>query len=95
VYSKLKSDAKGEAPLEPNHTHFIFTDDGTKHKHGSAIKFRTLFERTITGERNSSEAKTNDEDKKQPSASSHSHSGDFVVGKAKLFVLFIVQKECR
>ena len=47
VYTKLTSDAKGEAPLEPNHTHFVFPDDGAKHKHTCAIQYRAQFERNL------------------------------------------------
>ena len=36
-------------PLEPNHTHFIFVDDGTKHENGGEAQFRTQFERAISG----------------------------------------------
>ncbi|CAF0729712.1 unnamed protein product [Adineta ricciae] len=47
VYTKLTSDAKGEGPLEPNHTHFVFPDDGAKHKHTCAIQYRAQFERNL------------------------------------------------
>ncbi len=51
AYSQSKSDEKGVLPLEPNHTHFIFIDDGTKCKHACALKFRGQFERAILNER--------------------------------------------
>jgi hypothetical protein len=49
IYTKSKNDVKDETPLEPNHTHFIFIDDGTKHQF-SEVKFRAQFERAIPGE---------------------------------------------
>jgi transient receptor potential cation channel subfamily M protein 2 len=50
IYNKSKNDEKDETPLEPNHTHFIFIDDGTKHQYGGEIKFRDQFEKAISGE---------------------------------------------
>ncbi|CAF1648386.1 unnamed protein product [Rotaria sp. Silwood1] len=74
IYSKLKSDEKDETPLEPNHTHFIFIDDETKHKHGSAIKFRAQFERAILGEHFSLQTLTNNNQKKYKSIKSYTQS---------------------
>ena len=50
MYNKPKSVEKDETPLEPNHTDFIFIDDGTKHQMEAEIQFRNAFERTISGE---------------------------------------------
>ncbi len=50
IYTKSKNDEKDETPLEPNHTDFIFIDDGTKHQYGAEIQFRNQFERTISDE---------------------------------------------
>ena len=49
-YNKSKNDENDETPLEPNHTDFIFIDDGTKHKYESEIQFRSQFEKSILGE---------------------------------------------
>ncbi|UJR33345.1 hypothetical protein I4U23_020794 [Adineta vaga] len=51
LYSKLKSDTKSEIPLEPNHTNFIFIDDGTERKHKCAVQFRGQFERKIISDK--------------------------------------------
>ena len=37
-YFQPDEDSKGQAPLEPNHTEFIFVDDGTKGKYGGEIE---------------------------------------------------------
>jgi len=47
-YSQPRSDKKGEAPLEPNHTKFIFIDDGSVRKYGGEIAFRAKLEQTIS-----------------------------------------------
>lgn len=39
----------GRAPLEPNHTQFIFVDDGTQGKFGSEIKFVGRLQRALSG----------------------------------------------
>ncbi|CAF4801552.1 unnamed protein product, partial [Rotaria sp. Silwood2] len=49
-YAKPRDVQKDEASLEPNHTEFIFIDDGTPSKYGSEIEFRSRFERAIAGE---------------------------------------------
>ncbi|CAF4343328.1 unnamed protein product [Rotaria sp. Silwood2] len=41
-YSKFLSNKKGEASLEPNHTNFIFVDDGSERRHGGEIVFRDI-----------------------------------------------------
>ena len=38
---------KMSAPLDPNHTHFILVDDGSRKEFGHEIGFRTAFERHI------------------------------------------------
>ena len=48
-YAKPRSEQKGEAPLEPNHTEFIFVDDGTQRKYGREISFRAKLEQAISG----------------------------------------------
>lgn len=48
-YFKPGSEQKGEAPLEPNHTEFIFIDDGTERKYGGEIAFRAKLEDAISG----------------------------------------------
>ncbi|CAF3978895.1 unnamed protein product [Rotaria magnacalcarata] len=48
-YVKPRSEQKGQAPLEPNHTEFIFIDDGTQREYGGEIKFRADLERAIAG----------------------------------------------
>jgi hypothetical protein len=60
MYIKRKNDEKDEAPLEPNHTDFIFIDDGTKHQFGTEIQFRNQFEVMIKGESVSLQSTTND-----------------------------------
>lgn len=49
-YEKVKTNQQEEAPLEPNHTHFIFIDDGTKYEFNAQNEYRSKFERTISGE---------------------------------------------
>ncbi|CAF2799267.1 unnamed protein product [Rotaria sp. Silwood2] len=49
-YAKPRDVQKDEATLEPNHTEFIFIDDGTPSKYGSELEFRSRFERAIAGE---------------------------------------------
>ncbi|CAM4879980.1 unnamed protein product [Rotaria socialis] len=46
-YLEARSEEKGQAPLEPNHTEFIFINDGTKRKYGGEIVFRANLERAI------------------------------------------------
>ena len=48
-YVKPRSEQKGQAPLEPNHTEFIFINDGTQREYGGEIKFRANLERAIAG----------------------------------------------
>ncbi|CAF3794930.1 unnamed protein product [Rotaria sp. Silwood1] len=57
-YAKPRNVQKDEASLEPNHTEFIFIDDGTRSKYGGEIEFRTRFEKAIAGESFSSENTT-------------------------------------
>ncbi|CAF2946088.1 unnamed protein product [Rotaria sp. Silwood2] len=47
-FGKSSSDKKGEAPLEANHTKFIFVDDGTAKKFGGEITFRARLEQAIS-----------------------------------------------
>ena len=49
-YVKVGSEEKGEASLEPNHTEFIFIDDGTQRKYGGEIEFRANLERAIAAD---------------------------------------------
>ncbi|CAF4435607.1 unnamed protein product [Rotaria sp. Silwood2] len=49
-YHKPASEGKGVAPLEPNHTEFIFIDDGSDRKYGREIPFRSRLEKAISGE---------------------------------------------
>lgn len=37
-----------EAPLDPNHTHFLFVDDGRSGKYGEEIHFRARVEKHIS-----------------------------------------------
>ncbi|CAF2112637.1 unnamed protein product [Rotaria magnacalcarata] len=46
-YLKIDSVERGQAPLEPNHTEFIFINDGTRREYGGEIKFRANLERAI------------------------------------------------
>jgi len=48
-YEKVKSNEQDETPLEPNHTHFIFIDDGTKHEFNAQNEYRLKFEQAISG----------------------------------------------
>ena len=48
-YSKPRGEQKGEAPLQPNHTEFIFVDDGTERKYGGEIAFRARLEEALSG----------------------------------------------
>lgn len=48
-YKKPTSEQKGEAPLQPNHTEFIFVDDGTERTYGGEIAFRARLEEAISG----------------------------------------------
>ena len=74
-YSNSKRDGKNTLPLEPNHTHFIFIDDGTKHKHACAMKFRGQFESTLVNERFSVPMPTNSHQENDASTRSYSQSG--------------------
>ncbi|CAF1369223.1 unnamed protein product, partial [Rotaria sordida] len=47
-YAKPHVEERGEAPLEPNHTEFIFVDDGSVRKFGGEITFRASLERAIS-----------------------------------------------
>ncbi|CAF3941979.1 unnamed protein product [Rotaria sp. Silwood2] len=49
-YHKPASEGKGVAPLEPNHTEFIFIDDGSDRKYGREISFRARLEKAISGD---------------------------------------------
>ena len=49
-YTKPGGEVKGEAPIEPNHTHFIFVDDGSVRKYGAEIAFRAHLEHVISGD---------------------------------------------
>jgi hypothetical protein len=49
-YRKPRNEQKGEAPLEPNHTKFIFVDDGSERKYGREITFRARLEKAISGD---------------------------------------------
>lgn len=40
---------KGEAAIEPNHTNFIFVDDGSVRAYGVEIQFRAELEQAISG----------------------------------------------
>ena len=68
IYAKTKSGQNNENPLEPNHTQFIFIDDGTTHEYGAERQFRRRFEKSIAGE--SVSLQINNE-----STSSHRQSG--------------------
>ncbi|CAM4760304.1 unnamed protein product [Rotaria magnacalcarata] len=46
-YLKTPNEEKGQASLEPNHTEFIFINDGTQRKYGGEIVFRANLERAI------------------------------------------------
>lgn len=58
-YAKSRSDTKGEAALEPNHTKFIFFDDGTTNKFGREIAFRAKLEKALSGDFFASKHTTN------------------------------------
>ncbi|CAF3534340.1 unnamed protein product [Rotaria sp. Silwood1] len=60
-YTKPRSVIKGEAPLEPNHTKFIFIDDGTRRKYGGEIAFRASLEKAISGDFFATRPTTNDD----------------------------------
>ncbi len=49
-YTKPRREQRGEAPIEPNHTEFIFIDDGTERQYGREIAFRARLERAISGD---------------------------------------------
>ena len=48
-YTKPTAVKRGLAPLDPNHTHFIFVDDGTRAKFGGEISFRARLEHVLAG----------------------------------------------
>jgi len=39
---------KGTQPLDPNHSHFILVDDGSRNTFGGEIKWRADFEKFLT-----------------------------------------------
>ncbi|CAF3667461.1 unnamed protein product [Rotaria sp. Silwood1] len=49
-YTKPTIEEKNTAPLEPNHTKFIFIDDGSEGQFGREITFRARLERAISGD---------------------------------------------
>ena len=51
IYSHSKTDEKSLLSLESNHTHLVFIDDGSKHDHSCAMKFRGLLEKVLLNER--------------------------------------------
>ncbi|CAF1418808.1 unnamed protein product [Adineta ricciae] len=61
IYAKSMTDENNETPLEPNHTPFIFIDNGTKHQYGVETEFRTQFEKCISGEAFSLQNNQNEE----------------------------------
>ena len=44
----LVGSAKKMSHIDPNHTHFIFVDNGTTNKYGTEIDFRTRLEASIS-----------------------------------------------
>ncbi len=54
IYLKSRNDETNKKLLEPNHTDFIFIDDDqiTIDEHGGNSPFRSLFEKTLSGEMN-------------------------------------------
>ncbi|XP_013384358.1 transient receptor potential cation channel subfamily M member 2 isoform X1 [Lingula anatina] len=44
----LRHGGAGTAALDPNHTHYIFVDDGTENKYGAEIKLRAKLEQYIS-----------------------------------------------
>lgn len=48
-YTKPTTTKRGLAPIDPNHTHFIFVDDGTEAKFGGEITFRARLEHALSG----------------------------------------------
>ncbi|CAF3772040.1 unnamed protein product [Rotaria sordida] len=49
-YAKPHVEELNEAALEPNHTEFIFVDDGSVRKFGGEITFRASLEQAISGD---------------------------------------------
>jgi hypothetical protein len=58
-YARSRSDKRGETPLEPNHTQFIFVDDGSERKYGGEMAFRARLEQAISSGFFSSKNTTN------------------------------------
>jgi hypothetical protein len=77
IYAKSKTGEDDETPLEPNHTQFIFIDDGTKHQYGAETKFRTRFEKAIAGE--SFTLQNNHQDSSDASQSEGKSSGSLTL----------------
>ena len=50
IYARTKSGENNETPLEPNHTQFIFIDDGIEGQSDGEFAFRARFEKAISGE---------------------------------------------
>lgn len=72
---------KGEAPIEPNHTHFIFVDDGSVRKYGVEIAFRAQLEQAISGDSFGSQTSSTTTGHISTTRSlsiQPEHSGDFV-----------------
>jgi hypothetical protein len=61
-YRKSRPIQKGEAVLEPNHTHFIFIDDGTVREYGREIAFRASLEHAISCDPSASRCVTQTEE---------------------------------
>ena len=47
-YMEPRRDSRGQAPLEPNHTEFIFVDDNSRNKYGGEIDFRAKLTQAIS-----------------------------------------------
>ncbi len=79
IYAKSKIGENDETPLEPNHTQFIFIDDGTKHQYGGEFEFRARFEKAISGEsftlKNNQQDSSDINQSEGKSTSSYSQSG--------------------
>jgi len=78
-YAQPRSDKRGEAPLEPNHTQFIFVDDGSEKKYGGEIRFRARLEQAISSgffsSKNTANSNTQYTSLQDSSSSRPEHSG--------------------
>lgn len=57
-FNSKENPGKGQAVLDPHHTHFILCDDGTQKKFNSEVAFRAKFETFVSAKMKNISAST-------------------------------------